>query len=228
MNSHSWTIASVPAKTPTPIERAGFTEVPVAGSSAKWIIASARPIASGPSAGCSLRSSVTARITHRKTAVITISSRNAAHQAKPVPWSPKEFWRHVALGAEAREAVHQHEQHERRRASAPSSCAADVEAGPALHGEPAAERGADRDGRVEVAAGDPADGVGHHQHGEAEGEAGGDVVRRRCTTAAPQPKKTSTNVPSTSAANFWRVVDVLCHGRAASSWTRPLGSGADP
>ena len=30
MNSHSWTIASVPAKSATPIERAGFTDVPVA------------------------------------------------------------------------------------------------------------------------------------------------------------------------------------------------------
>ena len=30
MNSHSWMIASVPANSPTPIERAGFTDVPVA------------------------------------------------------------------------------------------------------------------------------------------------------------------------------------------------------
>ena len=30
MNSQSWMMASVPAKTPTPIERAGLTEVPVA------------------------------------------------------------------------------------------------------------------------------------------------------------------------------------------------------
>ena len=47
MNSHSWTIASVPAKTPTPIERAGLTEVPVALIEAKWIIARDRPMASG-------------------------------------------------------------------------------------------------------------------------------------------------------------------------------------
>ncbi len=82
----------MPANTPTPIERAGLTEVPVALIEAKWIIASARPMASGPIATLtSLRSSVTARITQRKTAVITISSSRAAHQAKPVPWSPKKF-----------------------------------------------------------------------------------------------------------------------------------------
>ena len=63
MNSHSWMIASLPAKRPTPIERAGLTEVPVRLIEAKWIIASARPIAAGASAGCSLRASVTARMT---------------------------------------------------------------------------------------------------------------------------------------------------------------------
>ena len=30
MNSQSWTIASVPANSATPIDRAGFTDVPVA------------------------------------------------------------------------------------------------------------------------------------------------------------------------------------------------------
>ena len=39
MNSHSWTIASLPAEEPTPIERAGLTEVPVAGMATKWIAA---------------------------------------------------------------------------------------------------------------------------------------------------------------------------------------------
>ena len=80
--SQSWTIASVPAKTPAPIERAGLTEVPVSGIATKWIIASARPIASGPmTALTSLRSSVTARMIQRKTAVSRISTSSAAHQA---------------------------------------------------------------------------------------------------------------------------------------------------
>ena len=83
MNSHSWTIASLPAKRAGPIERAGFTEVPVSGIVAKWIIASDRPMASGARAGCSLRSSVTARITIRKTQVVTASTSSAAHQANP-------------------------------------------------------------------------------------------------------------------------------------------------
>ena len=81
MNSQSWMIASVPANSPTPMERAGLTEVPVALIEAKWIIASARPIASGAITGCSIRLSVTARMIMMKTNVISISRRKAAHQA---------------------------------------------------------------------------------------------------------------------------------------------------
>ena len=82
----------MPAKTPTPMERAGLTDVPVALIEAKWIIARARPMASGPMAAfISLRASVTARMTHRKTMVMMASSSSAAHQANPVPWSPKKF-----------------------------------------------------------------------------------------------------------------------------------------
>ena len=81
MNSQSWMIASLPANTPTPIERAGLTDVPVSPIEAKWIIVSVRPMAAGASAGCSLRASVTARITSTKIAVRISSTRNAAHQA---------------------------------------------------------------------------------------------------------------------------------------------------
>ena len=83
MNNHSCAMASTPAKRAGPIERAGFTDVPVRGMVAKWIIASVRPMASGARAGCSLRSSVTARITIRKTKVVTASTRRAAHHARP-------------------------------------------------------------------------------------------------------------------------------------------------
>ncbi len=41
-----------------------------------------------------------------------------------------------------------------------------------------ADSGGDRHGRVEVATGDPADGVGHHEHGHAEGERGPDDGER--------------------------------------------------
>ncbi len=92
MKSQSWMIASDPANRPAPIERAGFTDVPVSGISAKWIIARDRPIAIGARPGCSLRSSVTERITSRKIRVATASTRNAAHHARPLPlWSPKAF-----------------------------------------------------------------------------------------------------------------------------------------
>ena len=81
MNSHSWRIASVPPKTPTPIERAGLTEVPVAPMEAKWIIASERPMASG-AMGRELVAGVgDAEDRHKKTRVISISSRKAAHMA---------------------------------------------------------------------------------------------------------------------------------------------------
>ena len=63
------------------MERAGFTDVPVAAIEPKWIIVSERPIASGASAGCSLRMSVTRRITQTKIIVINVSRRKADHQA---------------------------------------------------------------------------------------------------------------------------------------------------
>jgi hypothetical protein len=58
-----------------------LTEVPVSGISMKWIIASEKPIASGARAGCSLRESVTERITNTNRNVITSSTSRAAHTA---------------------------------------------------------------------------------------------------------------------------------------------------
>ena len=184
MNSHSWTIASVPANSAGPIERAGLTEVPVAGIATKWIAASVRPIASGASAGCSMRSSVTARITITKTAVSTSSSRNAAQAAYAGALVAEEVLAHVALGVEALEALHEQEQHERAEDRA-DELGDDVEADLAP-GQPAADRGADRDRRVEVRAGDPPERVDHHHTARPKVEAdGGDVV-----VAPASPAKT--------------------------------------
>ena len=125
MNSHSWTIASVPAKSAGPIERAGLTDVPVAGIATKWIIGSARPIASGASAGCSLRSSVTARITSTK-----ISGQHQLEQEAPPTRrsrcrsSPKQFWPELPSALEALEAVQQDEEHQAAPRTAPASWAA--------------------------------------------------------------------------------------------------------
>ena len=47
MNSHSWRIASPPANSAGPIERAGFTDVLSTGMLTRWIRVSARPMASG-------------------------------------------------------------------------------------------------------------------------------------------------------------------------------------
>ena len=62
MNSQSWAIASPPANSAGPIERAGFTEVLVTGMLARWIRVSARPIAIGANP-CGARVSVAPRIT---------------------------------------------------------------------------------------------------------------------------------------------------------------------
>ena len=78
---HTWVIQSTPLNRAGPSERAGLTDVPVSGISMKWIIARVTPIASGASAGCSLRESVTDRITNTNSAVITSSTSNAAHTA---------------------------------------------------------------------------------------------------------------------------------------------------
>ena len=91
MNTHSCCNAWVPSKSAGPMERAGLTEVPVAGIATKWIAASVKPIARGASAGCSLRTSVTARITNTKTAVRIASSTSAPHQEIARPDPPKEF-----------------------------------------------------------------------------------------------------------------------------------------
>ena len=47
MNSHSCVIASPPANSAGPIDRAGFTDVFVTGMLTRWISVSARPIAIG-------------------------------------------------------------------------------------------------------------------------------------------------------------------------------------
>ena len=100
MNSHSWTMASMPAKTPTPIERAGLTEVPVSAIEAKWIIASVRPMASGRQ-GRVLVAGVGDGEDH-------LAGRRGHHaldqECRPpglaaADWSPKEFCAEAALGA---------------------------------------------------------------------------------------------------------------------------------
>jgi hypothetical protein len=92
MNSHRSLSASAPPKRAGPIERAGFTDVPVAGIATMCTAKRVRPMASGARAGCSLRESVTARITNTKTAVRISSSTNAAHQEMPPTPSEAPKW----------------------------------------------------------------------------------------------------------------------------------------
>ena len=201
-------------------DRAGRVDRGAGGAiEAKWIIASARPMASGPSAALtSLRSSVTARMTQHE---------DGGHQHLEQQGGPPGV-----AGALVAEGVLApccpRRRSPRSRASRPKSTApasrpprswaADVDADLAPR-QAAAEDGAERDGRVEVAAGDAADGVGHDEDGEAEGQAGGDVVAAAAARRRRTPKKTSTKVPSTSAVNFCPVVGVssvmFAHRRAA-------------
>ena len=66
---------------------------------------------------------------------------------------------------------------------------------------------AEADGRIDVAARNRADAVGHRDDGEAEGggdaqqidRGGGRAAPMPPITAAPQPKNTNANVPMNSA-----------------------------
>ena len=173
--SHSWTIASVPAKTPTPIERAGLTEVPVSG--------------------------IASEVEHRERQAdreraerdVDLVARvgdgeddpheDGGHQQLEQQGGPpgeagalvaEEVLAHVALGDEALEAVAEAEEHGAGEQGA-EQLRGHVDADLAPRQAPAQD-GAERHGRVEVTAGDATHGVGHHQHGETEGQGRGDEV----------------------------------------------------
>ena len=198
MNSHSWTIASVPAKMAAPIERAGFTDVPVRGMVAKWIIDSERPIASGARAGCSLRSSVTARIAITKTKVVTASTRRADHHGEPAAVVAEAVLPEVALGAEPVEAVPDDPQH-----SAGENCADELTAHVEAESAP---RPADRSRAApRVTAGlkwppeirPTAYAITSTVSPKARPVV---ITSPPVARAVPTPKKTRTKVPRTSAA----------------------------
>ena len=75
-------------------------------------------------------------------------------------------------------------------------------------GQPAADGGAQDDGRVEVAAGDPAERRRPSPARSGRRRSGGDELPPLMTSGCRIRRSTRTNVPITSAASFWPVVGV--------------------
>ena len=94
--------------------------------------------------------------------------------------------------------------------------------------KPPAGRQPDRHRRIEVAARDVADGVGHRHDREAErkrhaDEPDADVGNPAASTALPQPAKVSQNVPMASAISFCDciVASLICRPFGATGERRP-------
>ena len=215
MNSHSCTIASLPAKMSAPIERAGFTDVPVRGMVAKWIIDSESPMANGARAGCSLRSSVTARISDHEDEGGDGLDEERRPPREPAAVVAEAVLPEVALGAEPVEALPDDPQHVPPN-SAADELTAHVE-GSLRPGQSAAEGRAEGHGGVEVATGDPADGVRHHQHGEPEGEAGGDHLAAGRQGRADAEEDEDESAEHLGGENFWAPVGATGAGAGAVS-----------
>ena len=171
MNSHSWTIASVPAKSAGPIDRAGLTEVPVAGIATKWIAASVRPIVERRQRGV-LVALVGDREDddHEDGGHARSRAGSAAHQLVAAALVAEGVLAHVALGVEVREALQQHEQQRGAPTRAPASCATTYRPTSFHDIRPPIAAPTETAG-LKWRAGDPAEGVGHHHDRDAEGEA---------------------------------------------------------
>ena len=184
--------------------RAGLTEVLVTGMLIRWISVSARPMASGAKpAGARL--SVDAEDDQQE-------EEGQHHLARPSARAEGVCRRRVlavAVGGEAagereaRLARGDHVEHRRGARWRPPPARPSRARSPAS--EAAAGPQAERHRRVEMAAGDVADGIGHGEHGEAEGERDAgeadadDRESAAASTALPQPPSTSQNVPKNSA-----------------------------
>ena len=229
MNSHSWPIASPPANSAGPIERAGFTDVLVTGIDTRWIRVSDSPIAIGAKpAG---RAGVGG-------AEDDVEEERSEHDLDQQAGQQLVAVRRAVAVAVAREAggdrveavlaVGDDPQHGR---GDDRGHHLDHEVGRHLAPREAPpDRQPDGHRRVEVAAGDVPDGVGHHQHAEPEGERHAEqpmptVGKPEASTAAPQPVKTSANVPRNSAPRRRAVAGVAGAAgavRACSGISRPL------
>ena len=209
-DSHSWSIASPPAKSAGPMERAGFTDAPVSGIVVKWIIDNDKPIASGAECGMFV-ALVGHGEDHQQEDERSVTQLH--EQGRP-PGEPETTV--VAEGVladppselEARDA-RRSSNSDRAGADRPDELRADVRRHLRPR-EPATDRCSHRDRGVEVAARDAPDRVGHHQDGQAEARPG--TTSAPVASAVPTPKNTSTKVPATSAANFGAGAGIRCRG----------------
>ena len=184
MNSHSWMIASLPANRPTPIERAGLTDVPVEADRREVDHRQRQA-----DRGRRQRRVLVAGVGHREDHVEEDRGQDHLERGTPPTRRSRCRRRRRRSGPgrcrrrRSRRCPCTRTNSARPATIAPTELRADVDRDLAP-GHPAAERGADRDGRVEVGAGDPAEGVGAGQDGQPERQPGRDVVaaaaRWRC------------------------------------------------
>ena len=172
MKAQTWPSAQSPWKTAVAIERAGLTEVLDTGIETMWTSVKPTPAAIGPKPLGTPDSSVVPRTMSTKTAVMTISMIATDRRSKPPgECTPYPFDANPASCAVLKYPSVPLRVRARRPAPTMPPTTWAMMYGAALAGS-SFLRGdhADRDGRVDVAAGDPADEIGHGHQAEPEGE----------------------------------------------------------
>ena len=212
MNSHSWPMASQPANSAGPIERAGFTEVLVTGMLTRWIRVSARPIASGAKPLGARRVRDAEDDEQEDAGQHDLDDQaGEAGSSRPASGRRSRWWRSRTRWRRSRPAGGDDQQHGGRDDR--GHHLGDHVGGDVLPREAPRRRQPQGDGGVEVAAGDVADGVRHRQHGEPEGEGDAEETDAQtsplrnvaASTAVPHPVSTRTKVPRNSAVSRWTV-----------------------
>ena len=200
--------------------RAGLTDVLVTGMPTRWISVSPSPMAIGAKPAGALPC-VAPMMMNRNIIVSTTSASEAGDQAVLARRVLAVAVGREALGeVEARRAAGDQRTAPRRAIDRADHLRDDIGADVLRREAPAGGK-PDRHGRVEVAARDVADGVGHRQHRQAEGERDAeepdaDLGKGAAITALPQPAKVSQNVPMASAAHL-RMSMVLLRSAGAES-----------
>ena len=219
-NSQSWLSAQPPTNSAGPVLRAGFTEVFVTGMETRWISVRPSPMASGANPAGALPW-VEPMMMNRNTAVMTNSMSESS--AKPVLAGRMlrvavggKSLRDVEAGRAARDRVEHRGRHDR----------ADHLRDHVRHDltgwKPTAGCKPDRDGRIEVAAGDVPDRVGHRHDCQSERQRHAeksDADRREPggDDGGAAPAKVSQNVPISSAA-YLRALSILSSPSVISRW----------
>ena len=165
--SQSWPTAPVSAKKATAVERAGLTEVLVTGIETRWMSVSARPMAMPAKPAGALRAG-RAEDDEDEARGQDELDQEAGEEAVAAGRVGAVAVRGEAAGGPV--GLAGGDEVEDDRGDEAADHLGDPVGDELAPGEAAADGEAERDRRVEVAAGDRADGVGHGEHGQAEGE----------------------------------------------------------